>query len=1332
MGFFTIDPQTGEIVTANPLNANVQDNFMLTIVAQNSEYSCHRGRVIINVIVIRDRVEFPPLDPIPIPEDFNPGTSITQVQVTGEDNSIVYSIVSGNVGNTFAIDPTTGFIQLSTPLDFESVSSYSLTIQAMSTTTGNTGFAVQVVNIIDVNESPFFVTQCATRNTCEFSIMESAAANTLVDAIDADDPDGPGTLNGMIAFNIEGDVPFIVVQAGLSAAIRTNSILSQDITSYVFNLVVSDRGTPTLDQTTNITVTVIDVNNNAPMFTFAPPVISVFESAPVDTNVTQYIATDADQGINGVIVYNLSSSQSPIPFEIDSEDGRLIVSEPLDFEDQNFYTLTITASNPDGIQSTSTLTVITVVDINDNPPIFSQEVYSESIDEHSLSGTAIVTVVASDEDSGLNGEIDFAIVSGNVDGLISLTRISSTIASLTVNGDINREVIQSFTLNVSATDRGLPQMSDTAQVIITVTDINDNAPNFLPDSYEISIREDASPPSNVLSVFVFDLDEPSTPNTQVDFEITDGNIGNVFSIVKEDDNTATLRLIGQLNFETRPAYELILTATDRGINPGPQSSTATVNISVLDVNVLPPNVTDNQTIEVSEGEQIGTAIAQVEASDPDSPEITFEIISVQGEGVSGEAAMGFFSISDDGIVSLAEMLDFETSTRYEIEIAVTDGSLTTTTTLVVLVVDVNELPPVITTTSFSVTEEQANGTIVGTILATDLDADPSERITFSIINNGRASGLFKIEEETGILQTIQVLDRESLVLSGLFLPGGGSIENLTIQATDGGTPSLSSRSQVSVTLLDINDNAPDFERISNDTLGAVFENVDEGEVVLNAIANDNDLGVSGTVVYSLEVLNLTAGMTPPFEITSQGLVRTTVRLDREEQDTYSVLIRAADTGVSPMTTVVVVTIRVLDMNDHAPVFTQNIYSISVLETASTPEQLLPVSADDNDEGSNGDIMYNIISVEPVGSQMLFSINSETGVISLEAGLDFETSTSHTITVRAQDEGTPPLSSTALVEITVVNVDEIPPEFIGPCGVLVRESVDPGTPITLCIATDIDDTSPIPGVAVRYELLEGNVGGAFAISNDGTVSVAAPVDRETIDFYSIVVRATDTVGLSTTTLLNITIDDVNDNPPIISNLPANRTISIVEIASHAREVFNVAASDADIGLNAELVYSLSTITQIPGDSVTEVTVQVSDSGTTPLVTSEMVRFVFEEPCTLQQFVIDSISGQITADLVCSVEVIPSIADVTIGTDFLLLCPIVRNIPVEYSWLHNGTLIVGPIALNESSQTGQLLISSATFQDAGQYSCRIVSAIGSVLSMAATVRIQGELDLLHSMF
>lgn len=1324
MGNFAINPLTGEVVTAIPLNVGVQDSFMLTIVAQNSRYSCHRGRIMIRVIVIGSSITLLPLSDVFIAEDTTPGTAITQAQVSSADSSIVYSIVNGNIGNAFMINRTSGVVEVASPLDFEMVNAYSLSIQARSSRTGNIGFGSLSVTVRNVNEQPFFITQCAVANSCEFSV-DDLTMNTVVGSISVDDPDQSNTLNGMIDFVIDGDHPFTIVQVGMVANILRDSTLPGSITSYVFNVLASDRGSPPLNVMTTVTI-VINVNNNAPVFTMAPTVLRVLESTRPDSNVTQFVATDADQGAYGDVIYSVSSLESTNPFTIDPSSGVLFVSGLLDFEQVTSYRLIVNASNPDNTQSSSVQTMVFVIDVNDNTPMFNQDSYTGSVNEHAPSNQVILDILGTDFDSGSNAEIDFEIVSGNVNGLLALIPFSSQGAILTVsgNGDINREVVQVFTLNVRAMDRGLPQLSNLTQVVVTVTDVNDNPPNFFPDSYTVSIREDAVPPFNILSVFVFDLDQPSTPNTEVNFEIIQGNLGNVFSIEKVDDNTAIVNLVGQLDFEVQPTYELVLTATDRGTNPGPLSSTATVSISVIDVNVFPPNVTSNQTIPVLESEPVGTEIAQIDAVDPDSTEITYRIVSVQGEGVSGVAAMGVFSVNNKGIVSLAELLDFETSSHYEIEISVTDGTFSTTTRLVVIVINVNEVGPVLMTANFSVTEEQPSGTVVGTVLATDPDAGDSDTVTFSIISNGRISNLFSIGEETGIIQTTQVLDRESLVLAGLFLPGRGSNEKLTIQAVDEGTPRLTSRTEVTITILDINDNAPVFERVSNSTVGAVFENEDVGAVIVDAVAIDSDLGSNGTVSYSLDILNLPSGASPPFEIDNQGLVTTTMRIDREEQGAYSVVIQATDDGMLPMTTLVMLSIRILDVNDNVPVFSQSPPPVSVLESIPVPTQLLQVSAVDADEGTNGDVVYSIITTQPSSSLTMFSINNQTGEISLDSELDFETTSSHTLTIRAQDRGTPPMSSTTQVDVTVGNVDEIPPSFIGPCRVAVRESVSPNTPIMLCIATDIDDTSSITGVAVRYEFLQGNVGGAFSISDDGTVRVAKNVDRETLDFYEIVVQATDPAGLSTTTILSITIDDINDNPPIISNLPANRTIYVLNISSNMRVMFTVAATDNDIGLNAELVFSLSEVRQLPGDKVTEVVVNVADRSSSPLVTSETLTFFFEEPCTLQQYTIGSTSGVISADLVCSVNVLPSAADVTIGSSLLLDCPILRNIPIMYSWFINGTLSRGPFDVNESSSVPQFLIQSATFQDAGQYTCRVSSEIGSILSLVTTVSVQGE--------
>ena len=1314
-GLFAIDPATGSIVTAAPLNTNTQ--FTLVIVAQNANFSCHRGRVIIEVIVTNDRIEFPSLPEASIFENANLGDEVAQVTVAGGDNTVVYSIVNGNVGNVFAIGAENGLIELSGLVNFEDIDMYSLTLQAVETSSGMVATAVQIVNIQDVNELPFFTTECAVLNNCVFNVSEVIANNTPIATIVAGDPDRPGTVNGDLVFSIEGNVPFQIIQTGRTAVIATSSNLPDNVFTFSFNLIVRD-----IDNSisTTIVITVEDVNNNPPVFVNFPLVLKVEESFGSGSFIVRFMALDSDRGTNAQIIYSISSNIL-LPFSIDPDNGTLTVSGDLDFEDLSFYSFNVTASNPDGLR-TSMETSILLIDVNDNRPIFERDVYNGSVIEHSIFGTPVVTVSVSDADSGQNSQFNFSIVSGNFENAFTINAISTGMAIITVSPDanINREEIEVYNLVVMVTDRGSPQLSNTALVMITVTDINDNAPNFLPEIYNVDIREDEEPIFDIVQVYVFDLDELSTPNTQVDFEITDGNIGNVFFIDKIDENTATLQLIGELSFETQPSYTLTLTATDRGTDPGPQSSTAIVNISVQNViTSAPVVVTGNLTINISDSTDVGTPIAVINATDADGDEIMFAIISVETEGVGGNAALGVFSIDENGVVRLAQSLNFAINTQFEVTIEVTDGILRTTTVLIVMVVNGNRFPPTITTLDFSVSEELPAGTIIGTVQATDTDANPSETITFSIIGTGR---FFSIESETGILRTTEVLDREMLVLGGLFLPENNSSERITIRATDEGIPtSLSSTTQVTITLLDINDNAPSFITISNSTDAAVTERNMDNPIVLNAAATDPDLGQNGAVSYLLEVINLTSNSTPPFVISNDGMIRATMPLDREEREFYSVLIRASDNGTPPLSTVVVVQIRVLDVNDNPPIFSQSVYSINVLETTVPPEVLLQAFAYDIDSGPRSEIDYSIL--DPPNSN-IFSISS-VGEVILNGNLDFETMPVHVLIINAQDRGTPPMSATATVNVNVQNVDEIPPFFPITCSQSISESFPPGNPVTNCIAIDRDDTMNNRTTTVtQYELLDGNIGGAFEITNVGTVRLIANLDREVIEFYSIRVRATDQVGLSADTFLNITVLDVNDNSPVISNLPGAVTIPVARIQSQIREVFTVIATDADVGQNAELVYSFGPIFQNPQDLVTNITVIVADSGDTSNTITSDLTLNFEEVCALQQYNINSTNGVITSDLLCSVEATPAVMSVNINTDFTLLCPIIRNIPVTYTWTHNGTDVLGPISL--SGNTGEFIINSARFQDAGEYRCRVSSAIGNLLSMPAIVSIQGEYD------
>ena len=1299
----------------------------MTIVAQNSEFSCHRGRVKIKIIVVRNGIDFPDIDPVSIPENAEIGSPVTQIQVLDDDGTIAYSITGGNIGNAFAINSSTGDVTIASQLDLETLASYSLSITAVSTITGGSATATLQVNILDVNEAPFFTDACAQfgDGSCVFSLLENQMAGILVGNLTGDDPDRLNVPNGMLTFSIQsaagGFLPFDLVQNDREVDIITSAVLDrEDQMTYSFIVRVNDGGSPSLFADVPVVINVIDVNDNAPIFVQSPLLLTISEATTNGTIIASYTATDADSSLFGAIIYSISSTTDPLPFVIDPLSGELIVSAMLDFEQVTLYTVNVTASNPDGLQSTTNQTFISIQDENDNPPIFSDAVYFGNVTEHAPGGSAILTVTATDADSADNRRIVFSIIAGNFFDLLAVDTIGGGLGVIRVaaNADINREIIDLFNLTIRANDLGSPQMEDFAQVVIVVDDINDNPPVFQPNMYRAMVREDAGPFTAVQSIFAIDLDQPGTPNSEIDYEITTGNIGGVFGLNQTDNNNAEIQVIGSLDFETRQSYLLIITASDRGF---PQlSGTAEVLIMVTDVNVEPPVVIENQTVSLSELTPLGTQIARINATDFDSPQLVFTITAVMGEGANGNA-IDMFSIDNQGIIRLEALLNFEQSVSFEIEVTVSDGVQSTTMTIFINVVNENEFDPVFDNPQqpLSVREQLPPGALVGTVTATDADRNSS--ITYSIVMS-RPSFLFAIDSQRGTITTTEILDREMLVQRDLFLPTNGSATTIIVQAVDNGMPSRFTMTEVTIILEDINDNAPVFDMIADGFQASVIEERPAGTIVVNALARDLDLGVNGEVNYTLEVLELDPPESPPpFEIDPEtGLVTTTIPLDREAVESYVVLIRAFDNGEPSLSTNATVNIAVGDVNDNAPIFALPVYEISVLENATFPKQLLQVEAFDEDFGTNAEISYRIQEAIPANSTALFSINPSNGNISLVGMLDAESRDSHRLIVAADDGVN---SNTTEVIISVVNVDETPPEFFGLCAVSIPESFVPVTPITQCSARDLDDSTNQVRAAERYELVSGNIDDTFSIGSDGTIFLVRNVDRETISFYNITVRAFDRVGLSNTTQLSITILDINDNPPIFQNIPETLTITQTEIQSQTTSFFTVLAADADFGANANIVYSL--MPRRDNNSVTELTITASDQGMPQMSATAVLTYQFEVPCMLQEHSIDPSSGEVISQLLCEVSIEPPMNNLILGTNLPLMCVVLRNVEATFEFLHNGSLVTSAIPLDPSQDAGVFLINGSSFQDAGEYACKVTALdVGSLQSDNAIVNILGE--------
>ena len=1271
--------------------------------------------------MIRNHIDFADLPEQQVSETAEVGEDIVTVQATGGAGTIRYSIIGGNTEDAFRIGESSGLIEVDRVLNFETLSGYTLSIEAVSVGTTVSGTATLSITVTDVNESPFFTQTCALNGRCTANFAENQPSGTRVRRVVANDPDLASVANGMLQFSLSPpNMPFTVDSTGRINSAQTLDREQQD--SYTLTLTVQDMCQPvcSLSVQTTVIIRVTDENDIPPFFIQGPAQLNVSESTPTDFVLVQYVARDNDTGANAEIAYSLAAAGNvPVPFAINPQSGALRITTELDFETTTSYDITITASNPDGVNS-SVSTAINVLDANDNQPIFSPDVYTAVIDEHSAIGTLVSTVTATDADSGLNGAIRYSIVGGNIQDSFA---INETTGAITVAADIDRdqEQISSFRLTVRANDLGTPpQAPDSATVRVTIGDINDNSPVFAPDVYSRDLREDIRPGFNVLRVYAFDRDEPGNPNSQITYSIVSGDDTNRFEL---DPGTGQLTLAATLDFENTTNYQLGIRAADGG-DPS-NSDNGTIVVRTINVNENPPTFqSSDQTVNVSELTPVGSQITRFTALDPDQMMVGFTIDSGNQEGR--------FTIGNEtGILTLTTSLDFETTEGYLLGISASDGQQSASATLTVNVIDENEHTPQFEGgLAFSVLEEEPGGSSVGRVMASDADGSAdNSRVSFSFVRQPR---YFSINSETGEITTREQLDREDL--TQVFRPPRSS-EMLEVSARDGGIPSLQNVTTITIQLVDINDNSPVFD--DAEYRNSLLENLRAGTPVFRISATDSDLGQNGEIRFSFQLVD-NLGDTVPFRINNvSGLLETTEPLDCELQQVYNFIITATDQGAEPRSASTEGSLMLLDENDNTPAFSRDLYELTVLESIQVGRDLLRVNATDPDKGENGRVTYRITgqadprnTIENQGEDFtLFAINPTTGEIRHITPFDFENEQQVNITVVASDNGVPRLSSSVTVVFNVRNVDETRPVFPRTCSTEIPENVEVGTVLITCAASDLDNvTTPENPIGVTYTITNGNDRGIFAINNStGEITNTQIIDREERSFpvslYVLTVRATDLGDNVATRTVNIRIRDANDNAPQFQNTPYQSSLTNSRIQNYIREIFTVEATDPDAGENGTFEFSISNVNR-SRERETILTVLATDQGSPPQTSSTTVTVQYENPCELQKYSIHPTSGVISADVLCEVGLRPSDeVRITFGRSHTYFCRIVRNSFPTYQFIHNGSIITTVETLPQGLDEASFAVSQVTFEDAGEYACKVTTAAGSLQTSTSTASIQG---------
>uniref|UniRef100_A0A452RIB8 Cadherin EGF LAG seven-pass G-type receptor 1 n=1 Tax=Ursus americanus TaxID=9643 RepID=A0A452RIB8_URSAM len=754
-GVFEIDARSGVVRTRAAVDREEAAAYQLLVEAndQGRNPGPLSATATVHIVVEDENDNYPQFSEkryvVQVPEDVAVNTPVLRVQATdrdqGQNAAIHYSIVSGNLKGQFYLHSLSGSLDVINPLDFEAIREYTLRIKAQDggrpPLINSSGLVL--VQVLDVNDNaPIFVS-----SPFQAAVLENVPLGHSVLHIQAVDADAGE--NARLRYRLDAasapDFPFQIHNS--SGWITVCAELDrEDVEHYSFGVEAVDHGSPPMSSSASVSITVLDVNDNDPVFTQPVYELRLNEDAAVGSSVLTLRARDRDA--NSVITYQLTGGNTRNRFALSSQSGGglITLALPLDYKQERQYVLAVTAS--DGTRSHTAQVFINVTDANTHRPVFQSSHYTVSVSEDRPVGTSIATISATDEDTGENARITYVL-----EDPVPQFRIDPDTGTIYTMTELDYEDQAAYTLAITAQDNGIPQKSDTTSLEILILDANDNAPRFLRDFYQGSVFEDAPPSTSVLQISATDRD--SGPNGRLLYTFQGGDDGDGDFYI--EPTSGVIRTQRRLDRENVAVYNLRALAVDRG-SPAPLSASVDIQVSVLDINDNPP-VFDRDELElfVEENSPVGSVVARIRANDPDegpNAQIMYQIV----EGNVPEVFQ--LDLLSGDLRALAE-LDFEVRREYVLVVQATSAPLVSRATVHIRLLDQNDNPPVLPDFQILFNNYVTNKSnsfptgVIGRIPAHDPDLSDSLNYTFL---QGNELQLLLLDPATGELQLSRDLD----------------------------------------------------------------------------------------------------------------------------------------------------------------------------------------------------------------------------------------------------------------------------------------------------------------------------------------------------------------------------------------------------------------------------------------------------------------------------------------------------------------------------------------------------------------------------------------------
>ncbi|KAM9320567.1 protocadherin Fat 3 isoform 2-T2 [Gastrophryne carolinensis] len=1098
-----------------------------------------------------------------------PGAIVTAVKVQPADVPVEYKISEAKDYDFFRINPKTGLITTAQPLNLDGKDTYEIVVLQK----GSDSKANIFISLEDANDHiPQF-----QQTLYESYVNESVPVGTSILTVLASDMDKGE--NGYITYSIASlsSLPFAINQ--FTGTISTSDVLDFDSSpeSYRFIVRASDWGSPYRHESeVNVTIHIGNVNDNKPLFEKVSCQGVISFDFPTGRHITAVSAIDIDD--LELVKYKIISGNELGYFYLNPDSGVLQLKKSFvssGLRNSNFA-LKITATDGENFADPMFVNITVVhnkvpspyfdcketrvaqklaekllkkskanarlnhedslfdyYSVNRQPPQFDKSFPSDvSVKEDLPVGSSILRIRATDADSGFNGKVLYTISDGNTDSCFTIDLESG---QLSVLMPMDREMTDKYLLNITVYDLGKPQRSSWRLLTIHVNDANDNAPIFLQKSYSANVLESTSIGTELIQVEARDKD--LGPNGEVTYSILTDT--KKFAI---NSSTGIVYVADHLDREFMSNYTLKIEARDKAENGQQLFSVVNLKVYLEDVNdCAPVFIPFSYTAKVLEDLPVGTVISWLETQDPDlglGGQVRYSLVNDYN---------GKFEIDKtSGAIRLNKELDYEKQQFYNLTVRAKDKgrpvSLSSVSFVEVEVVDVNENLHTPYFTDFAVTgsvkENSRIGTSVLQVLAKDDDSGRDGEIQYSV-RDGSGLGRFNIDEETGIIYTADILDKETT-----------DSYWLTVYATDRAVVPLFSTIEVYIEVEDVNDNAP----LTSQPIyyPSVMENSPKDVSVLQVSAVDPDSNTSDKLTY-----RITSGNPQNFFAINAktGLITTTSRkLDREQQAEHFLEVTVSDGGSSPKQSTVWVIVQVLDENDNKPQFPEKVYQIKLPERdrKKRGEPIYRAFAFDKDEGPNAEISYSIADGNEDGK---FFIDPKTGMVSSRK--QFSAGSYDILTIKAVDNGRPQKSSTARLHIEWIKKPPPSPTPLTFDEPFYNFTIMENDRVTEIVGVVTVQPSNIP---LWFDIEGGNLDSTFDIEKGvGTIVIAKPLDAELRSSYNMTVEVTDGTNVASTQVV-IRVLDNNDNGPEFSQTTYEATVS--EDIPPETEILHIKASDKD--------------------------------------------------------------------------------------------------------------------------------------------------------------------------